>query len=79
MWWFVAGFLGVGAWSGSPWVGVAGGVVAYLVAVQFHPWTGCWRCGESPKDRDGSGSNWRYCWVCGGKGRRRRVFARRER
>jgi hypothetical protein len=64
-------------------LGVAAGIVAGLIAawvtVQLFPFTRCWWCKGSPRVTDGSGRNWRNCAVCGGSGRRLRLFARRDR
>ena len=74
---FVVFFVGVGAWSGNPWAGVAAGLVAGAISVWAHPWTKCWWCGPrgGPRRMDSSGSNWRNCWACGGSGKRKRLVA----
>jgi hypothetical protein len=63
------------AWAGTGWVGIPVGVLAYLVAVQLHPRTACWKCGGAPRVRDESGRNWRNCYACKGSGRRWRLLA----
>jgi len=68
-------FVLVGTYTGSAWTGLVAAGMTYFVAVQLRPWTGCLWCRESPKRRDESGRNWRYCWVCAGSGRRLRVLA----
>lgn len=86
MWWAIAAFVGLLAWSlprwGSPtalYIAGVGYVAVYLVTVLLFPWTSCWKCGGDSKVRDAGGKNWRYCQICGGSGNRRRLFARRER
>lgn len=83
MWWGIAA--GVAAWlllrdSGALGIaaGVAVGLLAAWVTVQLFPFTRCWWCRGNPRVTDSGGRNWRHCLVCGGSGRRRRVFARRQ-
>lgn len=76
--WFFLGFLVAGTWTGNPYVGLGAGLLAWWLFIQLHPWTGCWWCHESAKRRDASGKNWHFCVVCGGSGRRRRLFAMRR-
>lgn len=61
--------------TGLSWLGVACGALAYLVAVQLHPRTACWKCGGNSKVRDKSGKNFRFCFACKGSGRRWRALA----
>jgi hypothetical protein len=61
--------------TGVSWLGVACGGIAYLVAVQLHPRTRCWKCDGDPKVRDKTGRNWRNCAICKGSGRRWRALA----
>lgn len=87
MWWGLVA--GVGVWLflasrqiepvASIAAAIAAGLVAYWVDVQLHPYTSCWNCSGSPKITDHKGTSWRYCAICGGSGKRRRVLARRER
>lgn len=86
MWWaaivFTSIAVGLSPYTGSGtsvWLGAAGGLLAWWIDVQLHPWTSCWNCAGNPKIRDQAGKSWRNCWSCGGSGKRRRVFARRER
>lgn len=85
MWWAALAFtvtaVGLGPSVGTTsavWLGVAAGLLAYWVDVQMHPITSCWNCSGNPKIRDQKGTSWRNCHSCGGSGRRRRLFARRE-
>lgn len=75
--WAVLAFVVVGAWSGSPWLGLAAAAVAYVVDVRLHPVTTCDWCRGDPKVRDAAGTSWRGCYWCGGSGRRSRLFGPR--
>jgi hypothetical protein len=78
----VAGMLG-GAYLKWPTPAVAalavlGGLLFYLVDCLKDPYADCWYCGGSPKRRNRQ-RNFHNCPVCGGKGKRLRVGAVRER
>lgn len=78
MGWGVLVFVVVFTATQSAWIAGAAGLLAYLVAVQIHPNTRCWWCQGDARRRDGTGRNWRDCFVCGGRGRRRRLLAWRR-
>jgi len=74
---FVLGFVVVGAWSGSWFLGVMSGAALGALSVWYFPTTKCrwWKC-RGGKVFDSGGKNWRACRLCGGSGRRTRWVAR---
>lgn len=52
--------------------------LAYVGFCRFFPYAACRNCKGSGKFRSPSGKNFRDCRRCGGRGRRRRMFAGSE-
>ena len=78
MTWGVLVGLAVFVWSQSPWLGSGAAVAAYLAHVWVFPYARCRYCGPrgGPRRTDSSGDFWHDCMVCGGSGKRRRLFSR---
>lgn len=69
--------VGQGVFGGA--VGALAGLAAWWLESQLHPFTNCWWCHGRPRTSwSWCTTAWRECWACGGRGKRRRVLARRS-
>lgn len=76
MWLVVVG-VSVFVLSQSVWLAAPAAVCAYLAHVWVFPYAKCRYCGPrgGPRRTDASGDYWHDCMVCGGSGKRRRLFS----